>query len=106
MTAAICSAPILGAISWLQHPLIEIGDSAVTTPSLLKIAFWFVLVLALDVLARRLLVSRLLRQTQPLNQACAAGALPPRHQPIPLAPPARKLTIPAVDRRGMRPAPI
>jgi small-conductance mechanosensitive channel len=64
MIATICSPSILGAITWLQHPLIEIGDSAVTMLSLLKIAFWFVLVLALDMLARRLIVSRLLRRTR------------------------------------------
>ncbi len=63
MITTICSAPILATITWLQHPLIEFGDSAVTMLSLVKIAFWFVLVLALNVLVRRLVVSRLLRRT-------------------------------------------
>jgi small-conductance mechanosensitive channel len=63
MITTLYSAPILSAVSWLQHPLIEFGDSAVTMLSLVKIAFWFVLVLALNVLVRRLVVSRLLRRT-------------------------------------------
>jgi small-conductance mechanosensitive channel len=63
MITTLCSAPILATITWLHHPLIEFGDSAVTMLSLVKIVFWFVLVLALNVLVRRLVVSRLLRRT-------------------------------------------
>ena len=63
MIAILCPAPVLATGSFLQRPLVEMGDSSVTMLSLAKIIFWFVLVLALNVLVRRLVVSRLLRRT-------------------------------------------
>jgi small-conductance mechanosensitive channel len=63
MTFTFCAAPAFAVIPWLRHPLVEIGDSPITVLSLLKIAFWFVLVFALNILIRRLIVGRLLRQT-------------------------------------------
>jgi small-conductance mechanosensitive channel len=63
MIAALSPGIALAVITWLKRPILDIGDSAVTALSLVKIGFWLVLVLALNILARRLLVSRLLRRT-------------------------------------------
>jgi len=63
MTTMLNFVPSPTAVTLLQQPLFEIGDSAITLLSVCKIAFWCVLVLALNVLVRRLVVSRFLRRT-------------------------------------------
>jgi small-conductance mechanosensitive channel len=63
MIAVLSSVSVLGAITWLHRPLVEVGDSTVTVLSLLKIAFWFILVFALNMLVRSLVVGRLLQRT-------------------------------------------
>src|SRR3990172_9312183 len=49
---------------WLQYPLIEMGGSAITVLTLLKVLFWLAFVLVVNAAVRRLLVDRLLARTR------------------------------------------
>ncbi len=63
MLSGFALASLSDVTAWLQRPLLQIGDSSITLYTLVKIIFWFVLVLVLNSLVRRLLVDRLLRRT-------------------------------------------
>lgn len=49
---------------WLSYPLVRLGNSSITTLSLLEILFWLAFVLVLNAALRRLVVDRLLTRTR------------------------------------------
>lgn len=62
MNPAPASSPL--DASWLQYPLINLGDSSITVLLLLKIILWLTAVLVVNFGFRRLVVDRLLARTR------------------------------------------
>src|SRR5438445_6059892 len=57
-------AALVEAAPWMKYPLVNLGDTSITVLSIVKIVFWVIVILVLNLIIRQMVLRRVLARTR------------------------------------------